>query len=342
MKDLLEKIKKNYSIFFFIATIVAFLIIPITFTQKYVIEEQPVKIEIKTEETNQEEIDYGVKYKTINLLHTSDNTVENIELEEYIVNVVAAEMPVDYEMEALKAQSTVARTYTLYQMSNSKKHENADICDNSACCQAWISKEKRFERWTENQEENWNKLREAVYSTAGDVIMYEGKPIDAFFHSNSGGKTEIPVNVWGGTNFPYLQVVETSGEDNYSQFSSSKEYTKEELENKMKEKYNDFEINWNEENCISILEYNESSRIKTIKIGNKNISGVEARTIFELRSSNFKVTIEGEKVKFDVVGYGHGVGLSQTGSNTLAKEGKSYQEIINHYYKNIEIKNIKN
>lgn len=336
MKNLIDKIQKHYSIFFFIITIIAFLIIPIVFTQKYILEEVPAKIEIKTEE-----IDYGVKYKTINLLHKSDNTVENIELEEYLVNVVAAEMPVDYELEALKAQATVARTYTLYQISNGPKHENADICDSSDCCQAWISKEKRFENWDGNQEEKWNKLREAVYSTAGDIITYEGKPIDAFFHSNSGGRTEIPANVWGGTNFPYLQVVETSGEDTYSQFYSSNEYTKKELEDKMKEKYSDFQINWDAEDAIAILEYNESSRIKTIKIGNKNISGVEARSIFELRSSNFTVEITDDKIKFNVVGYGHGVGMSQTGSNTLAKEGKGYKEIINHYYKNVEIENIK-
>lgn len=202
-------------------------------------------------------------------------------------------------------------------------------------------KKKRYEAWGENQEEKWNKIREAVYSTAGEIITYQGKPIDAFFHSNSGGTTEIPINVWGGSNFPYLQVVETSGEDNYSQYYSEKEYLYKELEDKMKEHYSDFFIDWNNQDAISILEYTESSRIRTIKIGNKNISGVEARKIFELKSSNFTVEKTEDKIKFKVIGYGHGVGLSQTGSNTLAKEGKNYKEIIEHYYKDIEIINIK-
>lgn len=338
MKILNDKITKKYSTLFFIFTIISFLVLPIGFTKKFVIENKTEETEIKIEEP---QIDYGVKYKTINLLHKNDNSIENIELEEYLVNVVSAEMPVDYELEALKAQAAVARTYTLYQMENGHKHENADICDSSSCCQAWISKEKRYEAWGENQEEKWNKIREAVYSTAGEIITYQGKPIDAFFHSNSGGTTEIPINVWGGSNFPYLQVVETSGEDNYSQYYSEKEYLYKELEDKMKEHYSDFFIDWNNQDAISILEYTESSRIRTIKIGNKNISGVEARKIFELKSSNFTVEKTEDKIKFKVIGYGHGVGLSQTGSNTLAKEGKNYKEIIEHYYKDIEIINIK-
>ena len=192
----------------------------------------------------------------------------------------------------------------------------------------------------EKIKEKWKKIENAVYSTAGEIITYDGKPIDAFFHSNSGGTTEVPANVWGGSNYPYLQVVETVGENEYSQYYSEINISKAELVDKMKKEYSDFSIDWNLEDCIKIIEYTESSRIKTIKIGNKNISGVEARKIFGLKSSNFKAEISDNNVKFSVIGYGHGVGLSQTGSNTLAKEGKDYKEIINHYYKNIEIVNI--
>lgn len=329
---------KNYTIFFLTLIIISFCILPIAFTKKFALENTTENDIPKVKES---EIDYQSKYKNITLLHTSTGEVEELSLDDYLVNVVSAEMPVDYEEEALKAQATVARTYTLYQIENGKKHAEADMCDSSSCCQAWITKEKRYEAWKENQDEKWNKIRRAVYSTAGDIITYQGKPIDAFFHSNSGGTTEIPVNVWGGSNFPYLQVVETSGEDEYSQFYSEKEYAYSEIEERMKQNYDDFQINWEEENAISILEYTESSRIRTLKVGNKNISGVEARKIFELRSTNFKIEMAENKVKFSVVGYGHGVGMSQTGSNTLAKEGKTYKEIINHFYKNIEIKNIK-
>lgn len=338
MKGIIEKIKKHYVFFFLFSSIGAFVILPMWLTQSFEINEDTQRIEINVEKPS---LDLGVQYKKINLLHNNENVVETLELEDYLINVVAAEMPVEYEEEALKAQATVARTYTLYQIENGHKHDNADVCDSSTCCQAWISKEKRYEKWGDNQDEKWSKLTNAVYSTAGEVITYNGKPIDAFFHSNSGGTTEIPINVWGGSDFPYLQVVETSGEDEYSQYYSEKEYTKAEIESKMKSAYSDFSIDWNEENCIEILEYTESSRIKTLKIGNKNISGVEARKIFELKSSNFTYEISESTVKFKVIGYGHGVGLSQTGSNTLAKEGKNYKEIIEHFFKNIEIENIK-
>lgn len=338
MKNIIEKIKKHYVFFFLFSSIGAFIILPMWLTQSFEINKNTQRIEINVEKPS---LDLGVQYKKINLLHNNENVVETLELEDYLINVVAAEMPVEYEEEALKAQATVARTYTLYQIENGHKHDNADVCDSSTCCQAWISKEKRYEKWGDNQDEKWSKLTNAVYSTAGEVITYNGKPIDAFFHSNSGGTTEIPINVWGGSDFPYLQVVETSGEDEYSQYYSEKEYTKAEIESKMKSAYSDFSIDWNEENCIEILEYTESSRIKTLKIGNKNISGVEARKIFELKSSNFTYEISESTVKFKVIGYGHGVGLSQTGSNTLAKEGKNYKEIIEHFFKNIEIENIK-
>ncbi len=120
MKNILRKILKSYILLFLVLIIVAIIILPLLLTQKFIIENttQQINIEVK-----KEEIDYNVKYKTINLLHKVDNTSEDIELDEYIVNVVAAEMPVDYELEALKAQATVARTYTLYQIENGKKHE---------------------------------------------------------------------------------------------------------------------------------------------------------------------------------------------------------------------------
>jgi stage II sporulation protein D len=284
--------------------------------------------------------DYG-KYSTIKVLHTATNTIEEMNLDEYLYGVVSAEMPADFELEALKAQAVVARTYTLYHIINGeKKHGEADICDNSDCCQAWISKEDRLAKWDEDkQEKNWNKILTAVNETSGKIITYEGVPINAFFHSNSGGTTEIPINVWGGSGYPYLQAVATSGEDAYTQYSSEVEITKEEFINKMKEKYSDFSIDFNEPNCIEIQEYTTGGRIKTIKIGNHNLSGVEARTTFGLKSANFTIEINNElnQIKFKVTGYGHGVGMSQTGADSLAKQGKNYEEIIKHFYTNVQI-----
>ncbi len=288
-----------------------------------------------------EETKYNYKnYGTIQLLHKKTGVVENVELDQYLCHVVSAEMPADYELEALKAQAIVARTYTIYK-ANNKKHENADICDDSACCQAWVSKEDRLARWEESKREsNWQKIEQCVKETQGKIITYQNEPINAFFHANSGGTTELPVNVWGGSGFPYLQVVQTAGEEGYTQYASETEFSNEELIKKLKTKYEDIQIDFGNNEEIKILEYTDSNRVKTVKFGNHEISGVETRTIFGLRSANFEITKEADKIKFTVKGYGHGVGMSQTGADTMAKQGSTYEEIINHFYVGIEIKEI--
>lgn len=291
------------------------------------------------EQVNIDLTPYNYKdYNTIKLLHSKTNTIEELPLDEYLYGVVSAEMPVDFDLEALKAQAIVARTYTIYKIiQNNSKHGEAFICDDSSCCQAWITKEERMSRWDEDKrEDNWNKIVLAVNETKGRIITYEGKPINAFFHSNSGGATEAPVNVWGGSGYPYLQTVETSGEDAYSQFSSELELSKDEFVSKLKEKYSDFSIDFNKDDCIQIVDYTSGGRIKTIKIGNHSLSGVEARTIFSLKSANFSIEI-GDNVKFKVTGYGHGVGMSQTGADSLAKQGFNCEDIIKHFYIGVEV-----
>ena len=330
---------------YILSFIILFFILPIIFTitPKAETEEVVSNIENVTQEQPEPEAetityDYQ-KYQTIKLLHSGSGQIEELPIDEYLYGVVSSEMPANYEAEALKAQAIVARTYTIYQiMNNSGKHPGADICDNSSCCQAWISKDERLSKWApEEAESNWNKIVDAVNSTSGRIITYQNKPINAFFHSNSGGKTESSLNIWGGIDYPYLKSVETAGEEGYTQYSSEAKFTKEELLNKLKEKYEDCEIDYSQENCIQILEYTTSGRVKTIKFGNKEIAGTEARTILGLRSTNFTFTISGDEIIFSVIGYGHGVGMSQTGADALAKSGSNCEEIIKHFYTDVEI-----
>ena len=266
------------------------------------------------------------KYATIKLYHTKTSEVEELSLDEYLYGVVSSEMPANFEKEALKAQAVVARTYTLYQIINSNgKHGEAGICDDSTCCQAWISKDDRMAKWDANEAEaNWEKIVDAVDSTQGQIITYNGEPIDAFFHSNSGGVTETAANVWGGTNYPYLQSVETSGEDGYSQYNSEVEISKEELIEKLKQKHSDISINFDEQDCIKIIEYTESGRVKTMKFGNVEIAGTEVRSLLGLKSTNFSFEITENSIKFFVIGYGHGVGMSQTGADSMAKSREKF------------------
>lgn len=161
-----------------------------------------------------------------------------------------------------------------------------------------------------------------------------------FFMLIVGGATELPVNVWGGSGYPYLKTVTTSGEDAYKQYSSKVTVSQKEFEEKIKKEHDDFKIDFKGNDCIKIEEYTDGNRVKTIKVGNLKLSGVEIRNIFGLRSANFKIDREKDNIKFEVIGYGHGVGMSQTGADSLAKQGKSYEDIIKHYYAGIKIENI--
>lgn len=327
---------KRFLLYFFAFIFICFLL-PAMLTKR----EIPTNVKEIEQQTNKENANYEYKnYGTIKLLHHKTGEVEEIALDTYLYGVVSAEMPADYELEALKAQAVVARTYTIFKIEN-KKHDNADICDDSTCCQAWVSKEDRLARWEENKREsNWQKIEQCVNETKGKIITYENKPINAFFHANSGGTTELPVNVWGGSNFPYLQVVETAGEEGYNQYASEVEILQDEVMEKLKTKYGDIQIDFAKDDDIKILEHTDGNRVKTVKFGNHELSGVETRTIFGLKSTNFEITKQENKIKFTVKGYGHGVGMSQTGADSIAKQGKNYEEIIHHFYSNVEIKDI--
>ena len=333
---------------YIIAFITIIFIIPIVLTNNKNIKKEvstnvmlPEEEYVKINNNENEEIPESKNntIKTIKLLKTKTGEIKEMNLNEYLYRVVSAEMPATFSIEALKAQVIVARTYTLYK-SQGKQHQNADICDSYNCCQAYISKEDRLAKWDENvRQYNWDKITYAVNSTENNIIKYEGNPIAAFFHSNSGGTTEIPLNVWGGTGYPYLQAVTTSGEEGYSQYSSSVILNQQELLEKLKVKYKDIQINFENLEDIKVIEYTQGNRVKTIKFGNKNISGVEIRTLLGLKSANFQIKKEGQNYVFYVLGYGHGVGMSQTGADSLAKQGYDFKYIIHHFYKGVSISN---
>lgn len=203
---------KKIVIFIILIMILCFLI-PIIFTQKF--ETLPLFSENNENNIIEEEnVDKSYNYNNftnIKLLHTANNEIQEVNLDEYLCNVVSAEIPASYNKEALKAQAVVARTYTIYTIvKNQAKHGEANICDSYKCCQAWISKEDRLSKWQEDVRiEYWNKIIEAVNSTIGEIITYNGEIINAVYHASSGGKTEIASGVWSGGDYPYLQSVET-------------------------------------------------------------------------------------------------------------------------------------
>ena len=276
------------------------------------------------------------KGDTIKLLLTESNTVVDIDFEDYIKGVLIGEMPVTYELEALKAQAVVARTYTLYKINNAKeKHEyGADMCDNINCCQAYKTKEYALESWDDAEEnDKWAKLEGAVNSTSGEVILYNGQLINAFFHANSGGKTENVKYLWSKEEIPYLVSVE-GNESNL--FQDSKTISKEEFKTIISSKV----PNYNNESRIIIEDYTGSGRVNNVNINGTIIDAPTLRSLTGIRSTNFRVEDSGDTVTFYTIGYGHGIGLSQDGANQMAANGNNYIEIIKHYYTGVEVSHI--
>ena len=143
--------------------------------------------------------------------------------------------------------------------------------------------------------------------------------------------------MWGGTDLPYLKSVETFGEDGYKQYSSEVTLTNQKLFDKLKQEYQDIQINFDDIDSIKILEYTENKRVKTVKFGNTEVPGTKVRSLMDLNSTNFSISREGENITFSVIGYGHGVGMSQTGADSMAKSGSSYEDILKHFYSGVEI-----
>lgn len=276
-------------------------------------------------------------------------TVKNMDMEEYLKGVVAAEMPADFDLEALKAQAVAARTFAYGRkihefVSKAGVHDDADICTDSTHCQAWKSKEAKMKEWgVFNATKNWNKISQAVNETRGLIITYDGKVINALFHASSGGRTENCEDVWEGVPVPYLRSVESNGEEAAKDFKVAVTMKIDDFVDKIKNQYPEGNLSSkNVPGSIKILEYSEGGRVKTLKIGDITMKGTDLRTLLGLRSTNFKIEkTDTDSIKITTLGYGHGVGMSQWGANYLAKRGGTFDEILEYYYTGVQIISIK-
>ena len=255
-------------------------------------------------------------------IHRSNGSVITISIEEYLIGVVAAEMPASFQEEALKAQAIVARTYAL------KRIQNNQILTDTSSTQVYKDNNELRNMWGNDFNKYYNKVKNAVESTKGLVVTYKGEYIDAVYHSTSNGKTEDAVQVWGN-NIPYLKSVDSMWDKNSTPY----------LQTQIK----DFNIVLNllgidlNNTDFEILERNDSGRITNIRIGNHHYTGVQLRNILGLYSTDFDLEIENSNLIITTRGWGHGVGMSQYGANGMAKEGYNYKQILTHYYQGIEI-----
>lgn len=258
-----------------------------------------------------------------------DNTVEILNLEDYLIGVVSAEVPVSFEEEAIKAQAVAARTYALKRMQNNKD-SNYDVTDDTSS-QVYQTEEELKSKWKDKYEEYRNKIKNAVYNTKGEYLTYNNDIIYAFFFSTSNGKTEDNKDVFG-QDLPYLKVVDSSfDEKETSGFVATKTLSLNEFYQKLGMPYNEI-LN------IKNKELTTSGRVKNITINDKLFKGTEVRTKLSLRSTDFNIEQNNKEIKITTKGFGHGVGMSQYGANALAKQNKNYKEILNYYYQGTNLK----
>ncbi len=280
---------------------------------------------------------------SLKVLDFTSGQVMELSLRDYVVGAVLAEMPASYHEEALKAQAVAARTYAVRQrekqrLSPDPELMGADISNDSTKYQAYFTPEQAKAFYGVGYETYLEKVSAAVDSTGSDVLVYEGEPIVAAFHSTSGGKTESAEVVWGSP-VEYLIPVDSSGDEKSPSYLEEKVFTEAELKARIETSLDGAELEGDPEEWLKIKERSESGTVIKMTAGSLELSGTDFRQIFSLRSANFTVEYSAKGGTFSVTtkGSGHGVGMSQYGANCMANSGSGYKEILLHYYGGAEI-----
>lgn len=299
-----------------IATILFIIFVPYLITTLF-IEDKNIKFEF-------------VSNTFVRVLDKSTGEVNNIPLEEYIHGVVAGEMPASFNAEALKAQAVASRSYVLKKMQENRNN-TYDVV-NTIQNQVYLTDEVLKGKWGNNYDNYNNKIKEAVATTKGEYIAYEGNVIDALFFSTSNGKTENSEEVFQNA-LPYLRSVDSSWDVISPAFNSSKEIS-------LADFYTKLSLPYNEKLNVEILSTTQSGALKQLRINGVVFESYTVRDKIGLKSTSFNISQNGTNIIFTTKGYGHGVGMSQYGAEGMAQQGYNYTDIIKHYYQGVEILNL--
>ena len=295
--------------------------------------------EIKKNVNNSQNISKSVE-KSVNIEHTNaDNTnvnnttnssvseitvyrsngsVINLNMTDYLIGVVSSEMPASFNLEALKAQSVLARTYALKAKQTGKK------LTDTVSTQSYIDIDQMKNKWGNSFNTYYNKIKNAVENTNGEYLSYNGNYIEALYHSTNNGKTESSLDVFGNY-YPYLISVSSEYDKNASNYLRTINMPLDTISNKLG-------LSLNNDSVINILSYTDGGNIKEININGNNFSGKKVRELLGLRSADFDISISDNNANITTRGYGHGVGMSQYGANGMANAGYGYKDILSHYY----------
>lgn len=251
-------------------------------------------------------------------VYRSNGSVINLNMTDYLIGVVSSEMPASFNLEALKAQSVLARTYALKAKQTGKK------LTDTVSTQSYIDIDQMKNKWGNSFNTYYNKIKNAVENTNGEYLSYNGNYIEALYHSTNNGKTESSLDVFGNY-YPYLISVSSEYDKNASSYLRTINMPLDTISNKLG-------LSLNNDSVISILSYTDGGNIKEININGNNFSGKKVRELLSLRSADFDISISDNNANITTRGYGHGVGMSQYGANGMANAGYSYKDILSHYY----------
>ena len=251
-------------------------------------------------------------------VYRSNGSVINLNMTDYLIGVVSSEMPASFNLEALKAQSVLARTYALKAKQTGKK------LTDTVSTQSYIDIDQMKNKWGNSFNTYYNKIKNAVENTNGEYLSYNGNYIEALYHSTNNGKTESSLDVFGNY-YPYLVSVSSEYDKNASSYLRTISMPLDTISNKLG-------LSLNNDSVISILSYTDGGNIKEININGNNFSGKKVRELLGLRSADFDISISDNNANITTRGYGHGVGMSQYGANEIANAGYSYKDILSHYY----------
>ena len=267
----------------------------------------------------------GAEASTLTVrLRQEDGGIQDGDMDTYLVGVVLAEMPASFEKEALKAQSVVARTYARKAFETGGKHGDGSVCTRSGCCQAYITEGDYLAQG--GIRESVDKVKSAVAETSGYVLTYEEELIEATYFSCSGGRTEDAAAVWG-TDFPYLQAVDSPGEETAAVFEDTMFFSKERFQTALGISLGGSVTQW-----LGAVTYTDGGGVDTMEIGGTVYKGTQLRSLLGLRSTRFAMEPTETGITVTTWGYGHRVGMSQYGADAMAVAGSSFADILAHYY----------
>lgn len=280
----------------------------------------------------------------IKVYMTKENKIAVINIEDYVRGVVCAEMPAEFEKEALKAQSVAARTFALvhikeYGGTPCPEAKGADVTDDTKC-QVFMTKDDRFKEWDKSKRDDyWNKVTDAVKETQGETIEYDGKIITApLYFAVSNGKTDDAKDVFSFSE-PYLKSVSSSGEENSPKYKTNYNLSFGKFAKEVNSKYPKAHVKEGSiKSQVAVISKFSGGAVNEVRLGDIKLQGTEFRKFLNLNSNDFEFLFTNKSITIKCLGYGHNVGMSQWGANLMAKSGKKYNEIISHYYQGTSIK----